>query len=401
MSSFPIPSHVPADRVRDIPWYGWRDESGDPGLTFAELARRETMFFIPPGGRNPFGAWVLTRFNDAQKVLTDTTHFTAHHIAGWDSMTGMQELLIPAELDLPELAVYRMFMMKFMRKPALDAMVPLMREGVNQTIDTIIDRGECDFVEHCYKFTAASWCALMGVPFEDVDHYIGFLWGMLHQYDPQIRGSTAKAMLEEAEALYERNKGKPGEGMFNAFINSEIGGALPTRSQCAGFILFQMIAGLDTMGTTASWVIYALAGDPAMQADLVQNPDRIAGFVEDIFRRHAILSTNRFVKEDVEIDGVTLRKGDNVIIAMPAACMDPEQFSCPEAVHPERKERHLAFGAGPHFCVGAPVARLQLPIFVEEWLRRIPSFAIADGAHITAHTGDLTGLDSLPIRWPR
>jgi cytochrome P450 len=64
-----------------------------------------------------------------------------------------------------------------------------------------------------------------------------------------------------------------------------------------------------------------------------------------------------------------------------------------------REERHLAFGAGPHFCIGAPVARAQLPILVKAWLKRIPDFRIAEGANLTAHFGDVFGLDSLPLVW--
>jgi cytochrome P450 len=240
----------------------------------------------------------------------------------------------------------------------------------------------------------------MGIAYDDVDQYIEHLWGMLHQYDLQLRFKTAQEMIKAAKEIYERNVGVAGDGLFNAFINSQIGGERPTPSQSTGFILFQLLAGLDTMGTTASWALHHLADRPDLQKELSQDPAKIPSFLEEIFRRYAILATNRFVTKDYEIDGVVLKAGDNVLLAASFACMDATHFECPAEVRPGRRERHLAFGAGPHFCIGAPMARMQVPIFLEEWLRKIPSFRRQEGAKTTAHTGDLTGLDTLQLEWP-
>jgi cytochrome P450 len=399
MTSMAIPSHVPPDRVRQFSWYGWQDESGDPALTLSHRLQDERLFYLPAGDRNPFGVWVLTRYDDIRRVLLDTNHFTSHHIAGWNTLAGVDELLIPVELDPPDLNRYRTFMSKFFARSELEKMRPAMRAASRAAIEAVATKGRMDIAPYCYKMTAGAWCALMGIEFSEVDRYIDYLWGMLHQYDYSVRFATARRMLDASKDLYEKNLGRSSPGLFNAFINCSIEGARPSASQCTGFILFQLLAGLDTMGTTAAWTLHHLASRPALQERLAHDSDAIPKFMEEMFRRYAILATNRFVRKDYEIDGVILKAGDNVLLSAAFACMDSHHFQCPAEVHPGRPEPHLAFGAGPHFCIGAPMARVQLPIFLEEWLRRIPKFRHQRDAKIRAHTGDLTGLDSLPIEW--
>jgi len=83
-----IPSHIPADRVRNLSWYGWQDPEGDPPMSLSRSLSGERLFYVPAGARNPFGVWVLTRHDDMQSVLTDGEHFTNSHIAGWNSSNG-------------------------------------------------------------------------------------------------------------------------------------------------------------------------------------------------------------------------------------------------------------------------------------------------------------------------
>jgi cytochrome P450 len=153
------------------------------------------------------------------------------------------------------------------------------------------------------------------------------------------------------------------------------------------------------MAATTAWTLRYLALNPARRHELIAAPHLIADFLEEMLRRFAIVSSNRFVKQDVEIGGVMLRRGDNVLLSTPLACMDPANFANPQEVVLNRPQRHLAFGAGAHYCIGAAIARAQLPIMLEEWLKRIPAFSIKPGAQLTAHVGDVTGLDALPLVW--
>jgi cytochrome P450 len=224
---------------------------------------------------------------------------------------------------------------------------------------------------------------------------------MIHQYDPAARFACARDMLAAMRELYEHCKEIDGPGLINRFIRTEIDGRLPTESECAGLILFMFLAGMDTMGTTTSWILRHLALNPRERQELIDHPDRRGPFVEEALRRYATVSTNRFVKKDIALGEAVLKVGDNVLLSTPFACMDESKFERPEQLDAARKTRHLAFGAGAHFCIGAVLARTQLPIMLDRWLARIPAFDIKPNAKIIAHFGDVISLDALPLVWPR
>jgi len=395
-----FPEHVPPELVLDVKWYGLEDLDGDPNVNFAKLHGGRDLFFIPKNDRNPFGTWVLTRYEDIQKAFTDTEHFTSNYISGFNVLAGVDQLLIPVELDPPDHTKYKTFLMPYFSRARVQALEGVMRSGVENVIDEIIDLGEVDIIPYAFKMMAAVWCELVGAPLEKSDLYIRFLFQVIHQYDPQIRFACAREMLEAMKELYFANKGTSGKGLINAFVNHEVDGKLPSEAECSGFILFMFLAGMDTMGSTTGWVLRYLAENPDRRQELIDHPENIPVFIEEALRRYSIVSTNRFVKKDVEIKGVLLKKGDNVLLSTPLACMDAEKFECPERFDTERTARHIAFGAGPHFCIGASVARAQLPIMLETWLRRIPDFKVKPGTSLTAHVGDVLSLDTLPLVWP-
>ena len=394
-----IPAHVPRELVSESIWYGQKDVAGDPNAGLTAYYDGPRIIYIPANNRNPFGTWVLTRFDDIRKAFSDTEHFTSKHIAGFNVLVGMDALLIPVELDPPDHNKYRRFLTPFFGAPAVKALEPVMRRGVIEVIEEILPRGGCDVVPHGFRMMAPVWCELMGAPMEKSEVYIRFLFNMLHQYDPVVRFQCAREMLEAMKELYHSSKGSSGKGLIQRFVNSSIDGVPPNEAECAGLILFMFLAGMDTMGATTSWILRHLALDAALRHELIGHPTRIASFIEEVLRRYAIVSTNRFVRKDLEFGGVTLKAGDNVLLSTPLACMDPARFKDACEIKTDRSERHIAFGAGAHFCIGAGVARAQMPIMVEEWLRRIPDFEIAPGAEVTAHVGDVIALDTLPLQW--
>jgi cytochrome P450 len=401
MTDATFPAHVPPHLVRDIKWYGLEDPAGDPNAALGRLHGGLDVFFIPKNARNPYGTWVLTRFEDIQHALSDTEHFTSNHISGFNILSGVEQLLIPVELDPPDHGKYRAFLNPNFSHAKMLAYRDVMRSGVDRVIDEIIDQGEADVVPCAFRMMAAIWCAVMGAPYESSARYIGFLFDMIHQYDPAARLACARDMLAAMRELYELNKGADGQGLISRFIHAQINGRAPSESECAGFILFMFLAGMDTMGSTTVWVLRHLALHPRQRQDLIDHPDRRSVFIEEALRRYATVSTNRFVKKDVRIRDVLLKAGDNVLLSMPMACMDPAKFECPEQMRVDRKERHMAFGAGAHFCVGAALVRLQLPIMLDCWLARIPHFSIRPNAQVVAHFGDVLGLDTLPLVWER
>jgi len=183
-------------------------------------------------------------------------------------------------------------------------------------------------------------------------------------------------------------------------VQEEIDGApvadAPLYAMC--FLLYT--AGLDTVAKVLGYSFRHLAENPGLRRMLVEKPEMIPDAVEEFLRFYSIATTVRVVTKDTEFAGVAMKEGDRIVCPTSSAGRDPEQFPDPDTFIPDRKpNRHLAFGAGPHRCVGSHLARLELRIALEEWHKRIPDYRIADGAEIGEYVGSVAGLTVLPLEW--
>jgi cytochrome P450 len=144
-----------------------------------------------------------------------------------------------------------------------------------------------------------------------------------------------------------------------------------------------------------------LAEHADQRQKLLDNPEKIPDAVEELLRRFSIISIGREVTRDATYEGVELRKGDMVLCLISAAGLDEEIFPRALEVDFDRSNRrqHCAFGSGPHMCVGAPLARLELRIMLEELLPRLPGLQVRPGASLSYHTGVTIGLVDLPLQW--
>jgi cytochrome P450 len=133
---------------------------------------------------------------------------------------------------------------------------------------------------------------------------------------------------------------------------------------------------------------------------IVEEPSLIPSAIEEFLRYYAIVTPGRKVMEDVDFHGCPMRAGDMVYLPLAASTRDPDEFDHPERVLIDRRDNnHLAFGAGPHRCLGSHLARRELRIALEEWHRRIPEYQLVQGAEVPEYIGMQIGMQSLPIAW--
>jgi cytochrome P450 len=160
------------------------------------------------------------------------------------------------------------------------------------------------------------------------------------------------------------------------------------------------MAGLDTVTAALGFALHRLSVRPDLRTALVSDPTAIPDAVEELLRAHAIVNTARVVTRDVEFAGVTMKEGDRVLLSTVLASRDPDEFERPDEIDFARPaNRHLAFGAGPHRCIGSHLARLEIRVAIEELLRRIPDFGLVVGEHPVIHAGGVLGIDRLPVEW--
>jgi cytochrome P450 len=183
-------------------------------------------------------------------------------------------------------------------------------------------------------------------------------------------------------------------------LASEIDGERLTEKRVLEMCNLLFLAGLDTVTNAMTFMTKHLAENPDQQQRLRDNPDLIPAAVEEFMRSYAFVNVPRRVAADTELNGARLRKGDIIISSLSAASSDDRLVDNPEAVDLDRgKSPHLAFNTGPHNCAGAHMARLELRVFLEEWLKRVPMFAVAPGYKPHARGGPVMALERLDIRW--
>jgi len=160
------------------------------------------------------------------------------------------------------------------------------------------------------------------------------------------------------------------------------------------------IAGLDTVINGIGFGIRHLASNPHLQADLRKNPKLIPEAAEEILRRYSFVVPQRRIARDTELGGQTLKAGDTIGLYLPAAGLDPEAFPAPEQFDLERENKaHIAFGAGPHRCIGSHLARIELQSLYAVILEKLPTFRLDPDKPARFHAGYILAMASLPIRW--
>ena len=184
-------------------------------------------------------------------------------------------------------------------------------------------------------------------------------------------------------------------------LAAEVEGERLTPEEVQGVAYLLFLAGIDTVASMLSFTILQLARNPHQYAQLHQNPEKVTASVDEFLRLNAFISLNRICEQDTEIDGVLIKAGDNVVIPSAITSRDPLVFGAPDTFDPERsrgeQNRHHAFGAGAHKCIGLHLAKLEVRVVLEEFCRRVSSVSLSSDRKIVGHGGTTMGLDTLPV----
>ncbi|WP_432198199.1 cytochrome P450 [Streptomyces sp. bgisy027] len=351
------------------------------------------------------GFWIVTGFDEARYVWQHADLFATQPSVSVPHGLGNKRPLLPLEVDPPLHTKHRMLLAPVFAPNRITAMEPKIRRICDELIDTFIDRGECELVaELAQPFPTRIFVDMLGIPQEEATDFRNWNYEILHgQHKDPSGASRAKAGAAArgrlTELLAERKRRRE-DDILSVLIDSEIDGQKLDDEEILDHAFLLFLAGLDTVQGAISYQFAFLAQSPGHRDQLVNEPDIIPQAVEELLRHEGLNTSGRNATQDVELGGATIRKGDPVVIVNRAANRDPKVFENPNSVDFARNPKGtLAFGAGPHRCVGSHLARLELRVIHEHMHRRIPHYRLREGHTVSTHGGNVAGVDSLPLVW--
>ncbi|MEY4995771.1 MAG: hypothetical protein RLZ67_496 [Actinomycetota bacterium] len=281
------------------------------------------------------------------------------------------------------------------------------REEVEQICNKLIDdMGDADMIDAAVQYTqhipVLVVAQMLGLPLSDADRFrawVDMVLGGIGAERNEERLAQFEAMDAYLTKHIEDHIENPRDDLTTYLINSEIFGQKLSPRHVFGTILLLIIAGIDTTWSGIGSSLWHLASNPVDRRRLVENPEKIPTAVEEFLRAYAPVTMARMVTEDMEFHGVHMKKEDRVLLPFPAANRDEKQFANPAVVDIEREEnRHAAFGLGIHRCIGSNLARLEMNVAIEVFLKRFPDFELDQSEQVTWSTGQVRGPRNLPFR---
>ena len=399
-----VPAHVPAEVVQSFDYHHDPRFEADPLAPFDvfDAVRGRRAFFSPAYG----GYWVLTEAADIRAAFQHPEWFSSR-ITGIPP-TPRPRRLLPLELDPPEHGAFRHPLAPVFSPQAVARLEPRIRRTCVDLIDRFAAAGRCEFLaDFAVPFPTTIFVELLGLPAAEAPRFAAWNHALLHAHDnPDTRNEAKAAIAAYLDELVTRRTGevRRGEGrdddLFAVLLRAEVDGRPLSRDEIFDYAFLLFIAGLDTVTAALGFSFAYLARHTDHRKALVADPGLVPGAVEEMLRAYPVVNPARTVAQDLEFAGVCMRAGDRVLLSTVLANRDPAEFDEPATLDFHRSaNRHVAFGAGPHRCLGSHLARCELRVALEEFHRRIPDYRIEDNAVIRAHGGGAMGVDHLPLVW--
>jgi len=408
-SAAPRPAHVPADLVYDF------DFNSDPELLrdpFAAadrlLAEAPPVFWTPRNGGN----WFVTSFDLVSAAARDHVNFTNQLVpkemreallAKLPPGTATPLNVLPSSLDPPEHTIYRAPLNSlFSPKVALNLKEEI-RDLAIDLIEKVRPKGSCELMaEITEPLPVQMFLKLFGLPVEKAEFYRDVVKsvtsGNVHDVGMMMR--TGQLLIDTyTPALIER-RDDPQDDILSKMWQLEIEGKPMTLEVMQSYCLSLFLAGLDTVMNAMTYGTRHLALNPDLQASLRDDPSQIITMTEEMFRLYSFPNPIRVAARDFEFGGVHLKQGDRVHLCLSSADRDPKHFADSLKFDMTRDvKRHVGFGDGAHRCVGMHLARVELHVYYEELLKRLPPFRLDPDKPATFHGGVVVGPDHLHLLW--
>ena len=354
--------------------------------------------------RSPRGWYMLVSSDAAEFALKHPELFSSKRAF---DMAGSPLAMVPIAFDPPDHTRYRRVLQPFFSPRGIASWLPMVRSLAGELIDGFAGSGECDLVaDLAVPLPAQVFLTLFGLPLEDRDRLNAWKDALVNNFGvpggepPRERATRMGAELYGylVGHIAKRRQGG-GTGDLLGQLLADTSGERLSDDELLGLSFLFVLAGLETVTSALSTAFAALAAHPALRRQLVADPAVIPDAVEELVRYDGpVVFVPRIATQDVDVAGQTIPAESYVMIMIGAASRDPAEHPDPDAIDFQRQEPSLAFGGGPHRCLGSHLARVEMRVAFEEWHRRIPEYALAPGAAPRVRwPAGVVGFDSLPL----
>jgi cytochrome P450 len=366
---------------------------------------RELAPFLLNDSRNtPF--WMITEYDHVLEALQLPDVFGNEVLS---ALTPEHTIdLLPQYLNPPEHTTMRRALNRWFAPKVVRRLEPLVLSRCIELVEELKPAGECDLVaDFAIRFPTDMFLATLNLPMSDGPEFLFWI-------EKIFKGFAGKEMDEAARAVrwirgyfgraIDERKANPQDtetDFLSRLLVSSLDDVPISDEDIITICLTLMAAGLDTTRSALGYIFYHLARDPELRHRLTANPDLWPTAVEEFMRLYPLVyQDGRLVKQDINFHGLELKKGDVVWLGLASASHDPKKFADPLKFDIDREHinHHLAFGAGPHRCMGMHLARHELVIALAEWHKRIPDYEIATDQELRERGAQLS-INWLPLRW--
>ena len=371
-----------------------------------ELRESSPVFF------NTFaqGYWVFTRHDAVKEIYQNPDLFSSESITPWEPDPVYR--FVPTQIDRPDHVKYRRLLNSWFSPDAVDRISPMARDLCRRLVAETAPQGHCDFTKtFALRYPTEVFLTMIGAPYEDADLFVPWVEDFFAGFSGDLAGQDRMVKALDGIHQYWRNvleerrgEAEPREGdLASHLMRAMFGDERPlTDEEILDMLQVLTLAGLDTTRSTLGYMFLHLATRPDDRRKLLEEPDLIPLAVEECLRYYTIIfGDGRKVTRDVEFHGCELKKGDMVYALVAGANRDPREYEQAGEFLVDRKgNHHFGFAGGPHRCLGIHLARRELQIAVDEWLKVIPDFRLTTTDGLTERGGgSMTNLFSLPLEW--
>lgn len=396
LTAHSIPSHVPPEVVVDFDYLHppgaeedvhrvWRDE-----LQFGP-----EFVWTPRNG----GHWICVRGDALYEIFKDFAHFSSKEISIPPGQSPFP--MAPTESDPPEHTAYRAMLTPALTPKAVGELEKNARTLSASLIEGFIAHGECEFMsDFARQLPIVLFLRMVDLPLDDREKLLDWADALARPDSAEHKAEGARQLFAYMEAVVNARRGNPGTDLISKFVHGNVNGRPMQHGEALGMCVNVLAGGLDTVAAVMGFTARFLAESPAHRRQLAENPALIGSAVDELLRRFGVANVARIVPQDIVYRGTQFKQGEQILLASWMRGVDEACFERPLEVDFSRPTPiHAGFGNGIHRCPGSFLARTELKVFLEEWLKRIPEFGIKPGETVRLTSGAVFGVRQLPLSW--